>query len=71
MCVSTQLAFYLLKNWIFFFEKDLESPLIFVLFLKRKQNKKENPNVIPYLEKTVCEKQKSGTRVRLLIGKVR
>ena len=55
----------------FFFEKDLESPLIFVLFLKRKQNKKENPNVIPYLEKTICEKQKSGTRVRLLIGKVR
>ena len=25
------------------FRKDLESPLIFVLFLKGKQNKKENP----------------------------
>ena len=32
--------FYLVKNVIF--RKDLESPLIFVLFLKRKQNKKEN-----------------------------
>ena len=29
--------FYLLKK------TDLESPLIFVLFLKGKQNKKENP----------------------------
>ena len=26
-----------------FLENDLESPLIFVLFLKSKQNKKENP----------------------------
>ena len=28
---------------IYFLENDLESPLIFVLFLKGKQNKKENP----------------------------
>ena len=28
---------------ILLFENDLESPLIFVLFLKGKQNKKENP----------------------------
>ena len=28
---------------ILFLEKDLESPLIFVLFLKGKQNKKEKP----------------------------
>ena len=34
---------YLLKNMIFFFFKDLKSPLIFVLFLKEKQNKKEKP----------------------------
>ena len=33
--------FYLVKNMIF--RKDLESLLIFVLFLKGKQNKKENP----------------------------
>ena len=33
--------FYLMKNMIF--RKDLESPLIFVLFLKDKRNKKENP----------------------------
>ena len=34
--------FYLMKNMIF--RKDLESPLIFVLFLKGKRNKKENSN---------------------------
>ena len=33
---------YYLKK-IYFFEKDLESPLIFVLFLKGKTNKKKNP----------------------------
>ena len=32
---------YLVKNMIF--RKDLEFPLIFVLFFKGKQNKKENP----------------------------
>ena len=39
-----ELDFYL-KNWFFYwlFENDLESPLIFVLFLKGKQNKKEKP----------------------------
>ena len=38
-----ELDFYL-KNWFLLFEKnDLESPLIFVLFLKGKQNKKEKP----------------------------
>ena len=30
------------KDFFFFFLNDLESPLIFVLFLKGKQNKKEN-----------------------------
>ena len=40
---ETRFSFiYLVKIW-FFFRKDLESPLIFVLFLKGKQNKKENP----------------------------
>ena len=35
-----RLVFYL---WNFDFYKKLESPLIFILFLKWKQNKKENP----------------------------
>ena len=46
-CISThalpldgELAFYLKK--IYFLENDLELSLIFVLFLKGKQNKKEN-----------------------------
>ena len=34
-------AFYL--KMIYFLENDLKLPLIFVLFLKGKQNKKENP----------------------------
>ena len=37
----TNLFFYL--KMIYLLENDLESPLIFVLFLKGKQNKKENP----------------------------
>ena len=38
-----ELDFYL-KNWFYLlFENDLESTLIFVLFLKGKQNKKEKP----------------------------
>ena len=38
------ILFYLLEN-------DLELPLIFVLFLKAKQNKKENPNCNSLFEK--------------------
>ena len=34
-----------------FFRKDLESPLIFVLFLKGKQNKKENSKCDSLFEK--------------------
>ena len=37
-------CFYLfMKKLLLFFLKDLKSSLIFVLFLKCKQNKKENP----------------------------
>ena len=43
--LNDELNFYL--NWkidfYWLFENDLESPLIFVLFLKGKQNKKEKP----------------------------
>ena len=35
--------FFFLKMILFIKKNDLESPLIFVLFLKGKQNKKENP----------------------------
>ena len=35
---------FILKIWFYLIKKtDLESPLIFVLFLKGKQNKKEKP----------------------------
>ena len=36
---------------IYLLENDLESPLIFVLFLKGKQNKKENPKCVSLLWK--------------------
>ena len=53
-----ELDFYLKQLiFIWLFENDLESPLIFVLFLKGKQNKKEKPQVwLLILEKVVCEK---------------
>ena len=38
-----KLVFYLCGEDLIFFKKDLESPLIFVLFFKGKQSKKENP----------------------------
>ena len=43
-------------DFYWLFGNDLESPLIFVLFLKGKQNKKENPKCDSwFLEKVVCE----------------
>ena len=63
-CISThalpldgELAFYL--KMIYFLENDLESPLI-VLFLKGKQNKKENPKCDSLFEKDGIRKIKSG-----------
>ena len=38
-----ELDFYLKKMILLIRKNDLESPLIFVLFLKGKQNKKEKP----------------------------
>ena len=49
---------YLVKIW-FFFRKDLESLLIFVLFLKGKQNKKENPKCDSLFGKDGIRKTKS------------
>ena len=48
---TTRLPFYLFGEKYDFFRKDLESPLIFVLFLKGKQNKKENPKCDSLFEK--------------------
>ena len=36
-------SIFILKNDLIGLKNDLESPLIFVLFLKGKQNKKEKP----------------------------
>ena len=59
-CVSHSKAssIFIFEKMIYWlFENDLESPLIFVLFLKGKQNKKEKPQVwLLTLEKVVCEK---------------
>ena len=39
-------------------KKNLESPLIFVLFLRENKIRKKTLSVTPYLEKTGCEKTK-------------
>ena len=52
------------------FKKDLESLLIFVLFLKGKQNKKENPKCDFLFEKYGLWKTKVKSEIRLPIGKV-
>ena len=69
--LDSELDFYL-KNDFYSLKINLESPLIFVLFLKGKQNKKEKPEVwLLVLEKGGLWKTGSGSGVRLLIGKVR
>ena len=65
-----QLVFYLFgENMIF--RKDLESSLIFVLFLRENKIRKKALSMTLYLEKTICGKPSLGSRVRLLVGKVR
>ena len=54
-----------------FLENDLESPIIFVLFLKVNKIRKKILSVTSYLEKAVCEKPNMGSGARLLIGNVR
>ena len=63
-CVT---CFFYLFGQNMIFRKDVESPLIFVLFLRENKIRKKTLSVTPYLEKTVCEKPKSGLGVRLLI----
>ena len=62
---------YYFRKWLIILENDLKSLLIFVLFLKGKQNKKETLSVTPYLEKAVYEKSNQSSGVKLLIEKVR
>ena len=45
---------------IYFLENDLKSPLIFVLFLKGKQNKKENTKCDSLFGKDSLRKTKYG-----------
>ena len=47
---ATRFFIYLVKNIIF--KKDLESSIIFILFVKGKQNKKENPKCDSLFGKT-------------------
>ena len=55
---------YCLKN-------DLESPLIFVLFLKGNKIRKKTLSATLYFGKGDLRKTESGSATRLLIGKVR
>ena len=66
-------SIFISKNDLLLIRKnDLESPLIFVLFLKGKQNKKEKTlSVTPYFGKCGLWKTGSSSGVKLLIGKVR
>ena len=52
-------------------KNDLESPLIFVLFLKGNKIRKKTLSATPYFGKGGLWKTGSGSGVRLLIGKVR
>ena len=61
--------FFIWKRF-YFLEKDLELPLIFVLFLKGKQNKKGNPKCDSLFGKYDMWKTKPGFGVRLFIRKI-
>ena len=63
MCLHSmaRLVFYLWKK-LFFSQKDLDSPLIFVLFLKEKQNKKENSKRDSLFAKNSMWKIKVGSK---------
>ena len=63
---------FTLKMILLFEKNDLESPLIFVLFLKRVNKiRKKTLSATPSFGKGDLRKTGSGSRVRLLIGKVR
>ena len=60
------------EKWFYWLRKiDLESPLIFVLFLKGNKIRKKTLSATPYFGKDDLRKTGSGSRVKLLIRKVR
>ena len=62
---------FTLKMILLFEKNDLESPLIFVLFLKRVNKiRKKTLSATLYFGKGDLRKTGSGSGVRLLIGKV-
>ena len=63
------LFIYLFGENMIFFLKDLELPLIFVLFLKGKQNKKENPKCDSLFGKDGLRKTKSVQKSGYLLGR--
>ena len=66
-----KLIFFYLFGENFIFRKRLGVATYFCfIFLRENKIRKKTLSVTPYLEKTVCEKPKSGFGVRLLIGKV-
>ena len=62
------LFIYLLKNMIF--RKDLESSLIFILFLRENKIRNKILSVTPYSEKTCLQKPNMDPGIRLSIGKI-
>ena len=68
-----ELSILNLKNHGFLFIKKMtwSRHLFLFYFLKGKQNKKENPKCDSLFGKGDLRKTGSGSRVRLLIGKVR
>ena len=65
---ETRFFFVWWKIW--FLEKTWSRHLFLFYFLRKKKIRKKTLSVTPYLEKTVCEKSKLGSGIRLLIGKV-
>ena len=60
--LDDELDFYFEKLILLIKKNELESPLIFVLFLKGKQNKKENSQCDSLFGKDGLRKTKSGFR---------
>ena len=60
MCFHSMTNSFFIWKMIYCLENDLESPLIFVLFLKGKQNKKENSKCDSLFGKDGIWKTKNG-----------
>ena len=71
LSLDGELDFYS-KNYLFI-KKMIWSRHLFLFYFFKSVNKirKKTLSVIPYSENEVCEKPNRGSRVKLLIGKVR